>query len=277
MHTYHGHVLEGYFSAPASKAFREIERRLARITDVLIAVSPDIRDELVEAGIGRPSQWAVVPLGLELDALLASDLSPGEGRGRIGLDDDGPVVAIVGRLAPVKDHELFIRAAALLASSHPDLTVVVAGDGPLRSELERTAKARLGGRVRFLGWVQDLEALYAAVDVIALTSKNEGTPVALIEAGAARRVVVATDVGGVRDVVQDGATGYVVPAASAQAVSDAVSRLLSDPQRRREMGARAREWVRDRFSLHRLVDDMARLYESRVMTDGRPRTRAASR
>jgi glycosyltransferase involved in cell wall biosynthesis len=264
MHTYHGHVLEGYFSPAASRAFREVERRLARITDVLIAISPEVRDELIEAGIGHPSQWVVVPLGLELDGLLASELGAAEARSRLGLSGDGPVVGIVGRLAPVKDHETFFQAIARLVARYPEIRVIVAGDGPLRSELERGAKELLGDRVLFLGWVNDLEALYAALDVVVLTSKNEGTPVALIEAGAAQRPSVATDVGGVPNVVRDGATGLVVAAGSAQAASEAIDKLLADPHLRQEMGREAREWVRDRFSLHRLVDEMADLYDARV-------------
>jgi glycosyltransferase involved in cell wall biosynthesis len=260
VHTFHGHVLDGYFSAPIARAFLAVERRLAARTTALVAVSTAIRDELLDLGIGRPGQWRVVPVGLELGPLLASRLDPAEARRRLGLPDAGPAVGIVGRLVPVKDHPTFLRAAARLARERPDAVFVVAGDGESRRTLETSGRDLLGDRIRFLGWVDDLPALYGALDVVVLTSTNEGTPVSLVEAGAAGRPVVATRVGGVAEVVEDGRTGTLVPPGDPVATAAAVGRLLADPASAGAMGAAARGSVASRFDAARLDAALIELY-----------------
>lgn len=260
IHTYHGHVLEGYFSRPITSAFVAAERRLARSSDVLIAVSPSVRDDLLALGVGTPAQWRVVPVGLELDALLDTPPPGAVARARLGVPDGIPVVGVVGRLVPIKDHRTFLEAAVRMGTDRPDVVFAVAGDGELRTDLESRARALLGDRVRFLGWVEDLPALYATLDVVMLTSRNEGTPVSLIEAGAAGRPVVATRVGGVKDVVREGVTGLLAAPGDAAALAAAALRLLDEPAVAATMGTAARTWVRDRFSATRLADDLAGLY-----------------
>lgn len=260
IHTFHGHVLESYFSRLKEKAFMASERALARRSDVLIAVASQTRDQLLDFGIGRPDQWRIVPLGLELASFLKDAPAPRVARTRLGLPEHGPIVGIVGRLAKIKDHETFFRAALEVSSAEPSSTFAVAGDGARRSELEQLAAQILPGRVRFLGWVSDLVSLYAALDVVVLTSRNEGTPVALIEAGAARRPVVATDVGGVSEVVRNGDTGFLVGVGDVSSVARKILLLLRDPERSREMGDRARAHVIVRFSATRSVKEMEDLY-----------------
>jgi len=257
VHTFHGHVLEGYFRRPISRLFMSIERALARRSDALVAVSVAVRDELLELGIGRPEQWHVIPVGLELEDLLERTPPADRARAALGLPPNGPVVGIVGRLVPIKDHDTFLESARRVVKDRPDVTFVIAGDG----ELESRARAALGERVRFVGWVEDLPLLYASLDVVVLTSRNEGTPVALVEAGAAARPVVATRVGGVPEVVRDGQTGLLAPAGDADTVAGHVLSLLASPQRARELGARGREWVRDRFTASRLAAEIGALYE----------------
>lgn len=260
VHTFHGHVLSGYLSGPQTRALTAAERALAKRTDALISVSARVRDELLALGIGRPEQWRVVPLGLELDDLLAGPADRGASRAALGLPAGGAVVGIVGRLAAIKDHETFLEMAARLATGRPDVSFVVAGDGSLRESLETRARQLLGDRVRFLGWVTDLPVLYGALDVAVLTSRNEGTPVALIEAGAAARPVVATDVGGVAEVVLDGKTGYVVPPGDPEVLAARVGLLLDDAGTARSLGLAGRNWVRSRFGSGRLVEDLVALY-----------------
>jgi glycosyltransferase involved in cell wall biosynthesis len=264
VHTYHGHIFEGYFRRPVARGFLEIEKRLARSTDALLAVSPEIRDQLLTLGIGKPSQWHVIPLGLELDHLLANSTTRPEARAALGLPSDRPIVGIVGRLVPIKAHHTFFQAASLIAQEEPNALFVVAGDGELRGELERAGRAALGERIRFLGWVSDLPLLYAALDVAVLSSENEGTPVALIEAGAAGLPTVATSVGGVPDVIQDGTTGLLVPAKDQAALAGATVKLLTTPELRRSIGLAARERVRDRYAAEVLVKNLAALYENLV-------------
>ena len=263
VHTFHGHVLSGYLSGAQTKALGAAERALAKRTDALISVSERVRDELLALGIGKPEQWRVVPLGLELGELLAASWGPADwakARAQLGLPTEGKVVGIVGRLAAIKDHDTFLAMAANLAATRPDVSFVVAGDGALREGLEAKAGGLLGDRIRFLGWVTDLLLLYAALDVVVLTSRNEGTPVALIEAGAAGRPAVATDVGGVPEVVRDGVSGFVVPPGDAAALAAKAGLLLDEPGAARSMGLAGREWVRSRFSSERLVEDLVALY-----------------
>jgi glycosyltransferase involved in cell wall biosynthesis len=264
VHTFHGHVLSGYLSGPQTRALTAAERALAKRTDALVSVSTRVRDELLALGIGRPEQWRVVPLGLELGDLLGGPAERSPSRAALGLPPEAPLVGIVGRLAAIKDHGTFLAMAAKLAAARTDVSFVVAGDGSLRGSLEAEAKSLLGNRIRFLGWATDLPVLYGALDVVVLTSRNEGTPVALIEAGAAGRPVVATDVGGVAEVVRDGASGFVVPPGDAAALAARVGTLLDDPEAARAMGLAGREWVRARFSSERLVDDLTALYSELV-------------
>ena len=267
VHTYHGHVLSGYVGPFRTWALTAMERLLARRTDALIAVSPEVRDELLRAGIGKPEQWRVVRLGLELDELLELDDDSRGARAELGIPVDRPAVGIVGRLAPIKDHSTFLAAARRIAAKR-DVTFVVAGDGELRRQLEKEA-ADLGGKVRFLGWTTDLPRLYAALDVVVLTSKNEGTPVALIEAMAAARPVVATQVGGVADCVP-GDIGRLVPAGNSEAVAAAIEWFLDNPTLARGAGSRGRQWVKERYSAQRLVTDIERLYTELLTREGRP-------
>lgn len=260
VHTFHGHVLKEYFSPLISQAFLTVERRLAGLSDALVAVSCSVRDELLGLGIGREEQWRVVPLGLDLEHLMEGLPKPGAARRRLGISDPGPCVGIVGRLAPIKDHATFFEACAQVAKLHPTAQFVVAGDGELRDELERTAGRNLGDRVHFLGWVSDLPDLYAALDVVVLTSRNEGTPVALIEAAAAGRAVVSTQVGGVTDVVFDGKTGFLAAAGDSSSIAARIMTLLENPRMRATFGEVGRQHVSESYASQRHVRAMADLY-----------------
>ncbi|MEA2554695.1 MAG: hypothetical protein QOI60_26 [Actinomycetota bacterium] len=260
VHTFHGHVLQSYFSDLKNRTFATIERELAKRTDVLVAVAPSVRDDLLALGIGRPEQWHVVPVGVDLDPLLSSRPDQREARVSLGLPLDGPIVGCVGRLVAIKDHATLFEAARQVLERHPETTFVLAGDGELREQLTAAARRLLGDRVIFMGWVQDLPALYAACDVVALTSQLEGTPVALIEASAAGKPVVATRVGGVREVVRDGNTGWLVAPGDPVGMAANIAALLEDPAGAKRMGQEGAIWVRDRFGQERLADDLTALY-----------------
>jgi glycosyltransferase involved in cell wall biosynthesis len=263
VHTYHGHVLRGYFSATKTRAFVGIERALARVSDQLIAVSPAVRRDLLAMRIGRPDRFAVVPLGLELDRFLTAERHRGELRRELGIPSSTPIVGIVARLVPIKAHEVFLEAARLLAARHPGVQCLVVGDGERREELEAlTRSLGLHSTVRFLGWRADLECVYADLDVVVLTSRNEGSPVALIEAMAAARAIVSTDVGGVSDVVADGITGRLVPCDEASGIGAAVSDLIQREDERAALGARARARVAEQYGAARLVRDVDALYSA---------------
>jgi len=262
VHTYHGHVREGYFSPAKTALFVGIERRLARSTDRIVAISPAIRDELLrDHRIGHSEQYRVVPLGFDLTALTAiDDGARAAARQSLGIDQRAHVVSTVGRLTAIKQHQLFLEAARLVANQDAAAIFVIAGDGELRGALEEAARdLGIADRVRFLGWRRDLATIYGASDVFLLTSRNEGTPVALIESLAAGVPGVSTDVGGVRDVLQHD-TGVVVPFGDAAALASAVTQFLGDTNRRRATGERGRVSVVARYGIDRLVDDIDALY-----------------
>lgn len=257
VHTFHGHVLSGYFSRTVERGFVELERRLARVTDVLVAVSPEVRDSLLDLGIGRTSQFHVVPLGLDLAPFFAVSGRSGALRAHLGVDATTPLVGAVGRLVPIKCLDVLIDAVATIDGAH----LVLVGDGEERDRLARHAQQRgMAGRFHVTGWWPDVAAALADLDVVALTSANEGTPVALIEAQAAGRPIVATDVGGVRHVVTDGVSGLLVPAGAADAIAGAVRRVLDDGTLAARLGQGGRVSA-ERFGSARLVSDVRALYE----------------
>lgn len=263
VHTYHGHSLEGYFWYAG--VFRAIERALARTTDRIVAISPQIAVELRDRHhIGRPEQYAVVPLGFELAPFAAiTDADRAAARQAFGLAPDAQTVSIVGRLTSIKQHELFLRVAQAVHARCPAVVFLIVGDGERRGELEALARQLgLGEAVRFVGWRRDLEVVYAATSVCVLTSRNEGTPVALIEALAAGVPVVSTAVGGVRDVVNDPALGDTAADGAADALADGVIRALAPEQHAPELVAIRRASMAARYSFDRLAHDIAALYRS---------------
>jgi len=263
VHTYHGHVLEGYFGGLKSRGFLAIERALARATDRIVAISPRIRDELlVQHRIGTAAQYRIVPLGFDLAPFLAVDAAArGEARDRLGLPRDADIVTTVGRLTAIKDQRLFLLAAERVARRRADALFLIAGDGELRRDLEQLAQQLgIASRVRFLGWRRDLPAIYAATNVFLLTSRNEGTPVAIIESLASGTPAVATDVGGVRDVITDAAYGSLAPPDDVEALSERVVEWLESAARQRAAAAAAPAAMRGRFGIDRLIDDVAALY-----------------
>lgn len=266
VHTFHGHVLDGYFSRRTQDAILAIERFLGSHSDALIAVSPEIRDDLVERGIGTPDRWHVVPLGLDLSEYASLSKPSGVLRSRLKLPANVPLVGVAARLVPIKNHRLLFEAVRDL----PDVHLAVLGDGPIRGDLEACARAlRIGERVHFVGWWAEMAEALSDVDVVVSSSLNEGTPVAIIEALAAGRPVVATDVGGTRSVVQDGVTGLLVRSNDAVALGVAIRRLLDNPAIAETMGTTGRADVLERFTVTRMLRDVEAVYGAHVTS--RPR------
>jgi glycosyltransferase involved in cell wall biosynthesis len=260
-HMYHGHVLSGYFSPRRERVFRGIERALAHVTDVLVAVSDEVRDDLVGVGVAPRDKFVVVRYGFDLDARVdARPETRTSLRAEIGAADDTLVVGFVGRLTGVKRPLDLVRTIAAVRS---DTILVVLGDGEERRALE-TLAADLGqaDRCRFLGYRRDVPRWYAAFDTVLLTSANEGTPVAAIEALAAARPVVATSVGGTASVVEDGETGFLAPAGDIGSLALHLECLAGDRGLRRRMGELGAARMRERFSLERMVDDIDEVYRA---------------
>jgi glycosyltransferase involved in cell wall biosynthesis len=265
VHTFHGHVLHGYFKRWVTRLVRIVEGLLARRTTALVAVGERVRDELLGAGIGRSDQYVVIPPGVALEA-RPDRVSARNG---LGLPLNRPLVLFVGRLTAVKRPDRLIEAMALVLDTRPDAVLAIAGEGELLEETRSRAEP-LGESVRFLGWQRDIAGLYAAADCMVLTSDNEGMPVTLIEAAMAGVPSVTTDVGSAREVVLDGVTGLVV-APDAAAVADGLVRLLDNDLRHR-MGAAARARAEAEFDTRRLITDHESLYERLVAANRQPDT-----
>ncbi|MFF4425783.1 glycosyltransferase [Streptomyces sp. NPDC001549] len=261
VHTFHGHLLQGYFSPAKTRLVVQAERSLATVTDRLVAVGRSVRDDLLAAGIGRPGQYAVVPPGTTPAA------APGrsEARKQLGLPEDSLVVAYVGRVTRIKRPDRFLSVAREVRHAFPAARFLVCGDGDLHSDLE--AAGDLRDSLHLLGWRADVETVYAASDMVLLTSDNEGMPVSLIEAGLAGVPAVATNVGSVAEVVQDGRTGLLARRDADELTRHTV-RLLGDDSLRRRMGEEARAWTARQFGAERLVQDTHDLYASIAVEHG---------
>ncbi|GBC60677.1 glycosyltransferase family 1 protein [Desulfonema ishimotonii] len=277
VHTFHGHVFEGYFNRLTSALFVGIERFLARISDAIIAISHTQKQELVgKYRIAGPEKVRHIELGFDLTPFLNASLVRGRFRQSLGVGEGTLLVGIVGRLVPIKNHRLFFDAARRFLEKNPDTDIrfVVVGDGELRQALEAYVRASgLQSHVIFCGWVRDVSAVYADLGILALTSVNEGTPVSVIEAMAASVPVMATDAGGVTDLLGGGnghadpsgfircARGILCPKASAEGLAGGLDYLLrEEPAVRDRRIARARLFADRRFGHRRLLRDIEALY-----------------
>jgi glycosyltransferase involved in cell wall biosynthesis len=276
VHTYHGHVFHSYYGATKTRVFLSIERWLSRLaTDRIVVISEQQRAEIHEQfGVGRAEQFALIPLGIDTDVYADHEHRRTAMRAELAAREDEILIGIVGRLTEIKNHSLFLHAAAILKSEQPDTKVrfVIVGDGALRHELEQEAVALgLKDDVVFLGNRNDPQNFYAALDIIALTSLNEGTPLSLIEGMANARAVVANAVGGVVDLLGKpagtGTEGYqicerglLVTNSQAEEFARALGRVTDDASLRAELGARGKSFVEQSYAKQRLLTDMAKLY-----------------
>ncbi|MGZ4397473.1 MAG: glycosyltransferase family 4 protein [Gaiellaceae bacterium] len=277
VHTFHGHVLRGYFDPVRTFGFRLLERWLARRSTALIAVSPEVRDDLVALGVAPRERFAVVRLGIELGQRVALDgVDREEQRRLLGVGPERFIVGWVGRMAAVKRIDDVLVAFQKLCERGVDACLCLVGDGPNRDDVERRAQALgIARRTLFLGYQEQIASLYAAFDAMILPSASEGTPVSAIEALAAGRPVVATRVGGVPDVVRDGIDGFLVELGDTDAMAERLASLAADRDLGDRMGAAGRARVVPRYAVARLVDDVDRLYRSLLAAARRPQPPAS--
>jgi glycosyltransferase involved in cell wall biosynthesis len=231
---------------------------------VLLAVSAEVRDDLIELGVAPASKFRVMPLGFDLSP-FSGDVRRPERRRELrrewSIAEDEVVVTLIARLVPIKRVDRFLSVANRLAAGE-HVRFVIVGDGELRDELAASADAQeLGDRLIWAGFRRDIPDVCFASDVVMLTSDNEGTPVSLIEAQAAAVPVVATDVGGVRSAVRDGVTGRLAPPDAPDRLAVAVTELIADPSLRSRMGAAGRAHATSLYTLERLAADHAALYD----------------
>lgn len=271
VHTYHGHVLRGYFDPVRTQFFRETERALARHTNRLIAVGPQVRDDLVELGVAPAEKFSVIRLGIDLESRVLTADRRAEFRHLFGIPEDRFVVGWIGRMTAIKRVPDILAAFKALRDRGVEATLCLVGDGPDRDAVEQLASDL--GIVRdilFVGYQRDVAPYYAFFDAFLLPSANEGTPVVAIEALASERPVVATRVGGVPDVVDDGEDGFLVEVGDIPALADRLEQLARDPELRARMGKAGRERVVPRYRVERLVDDVDTLYRELLTEQGLP-------
>jgi glycosyltransferase involved in cell wall biosynthesis len=262
VHTYHGHVLSGYFSRRWEHLFRRIESVLALTTGTLIAVSDEVRDDLVGFGVAGPERFVVVPYGFDLPAWSAADdAARSRIRRELGLGADTFAIGWAGRLTAIKRPLDLVRTLRAVVDSGVDAQLVLVGDGELRGDVEALARELgVAGRTRFAGFQQKIREWYAAVDASLLTSANEGTPVVAIESLAAGRPVVATRAGGTGTVVRDGESGYLLEIGDIAGLAARLGELARDPELRRRLGEAGAADVRKRFTVSRMADEIDAVY-----------------
>lgn len=276
VHTFHGHVFHSYFGKVKTNAFIQIERYLARKSSGIIAISDIQKNELGSIyKICPEEKIKVIPLGLDLDKFQENTAAKRKAfRAQYLIKDDEIAIGIVGRIVPVKNHSLFVSAIAkLMAQSNKKLRFIIIGDGDMRPQMENELAAESidysyfpehprAAKAICTSWLTEMDIVFSGLDIVALTSHNEGTPVSLIEAQAAGKPVVSTNVGGVADVVLEGITGYITPPNDATAFCAALLKLTENDERRTNMGYAGVQNVQSRFSYQRLVSDMGAYYES---------------
>jgi len=277
VHTFHGHVFHSYYGRLKTASFLRIEKLLARFaTNKILAISSQQLNEINgKFGVGRKDQFSVIPLGIDTDSMVANESDRKAFREEVGATERDVLVGFVGRLTEIKDLSHLLRVAAmynnLSRSAKPSIKFLIVGDGHLRESLQREAEG-LGvlETVIFIGNRKDISTVYSGLDLVALTSKNEGTPLSLIEAMAADRAFISTEVGGVVDLlgdVREDAGGFKicergigVEPGSTESYLSAVLRLAENKQLREKMGHAGRDFVEKHYSKQRLVADIKELY-----------------
>lgn len=254
VHTFHGHLLIGYFGPGKTRLVIWVEKFLALFTNQLLAVGTKVKDDLLAVGIGNQNKFGVMPPGLQ----LAEVPSRSSARKTLALNDDATYCAFIGRITQIKRPDRFLDVAAEIKSRGINLHFIVAGAGELLRECQdRVAAENLP--VTFLGWREDIEVVLAAADFVILTSDNEGTPLSLIQAGMVGIPVVATNVGSTNEIVVDGKTGLLTDL-SVDQLANAVTKLATDNDLRAQMGAAGKEYTMARYGVARLVKDHQDLY-----------------
>ena len=283
VHTFHGHVFHSYFGKLKTTFYKNVERYLARRSTAIIAISDKQKDELVNIhSICNANKVEMIPLGFDLQRFQDHiDEKRKAFRSMYNIDDDEIAIVIVGRLVPVKNHAMFLHAIKkVLENTNQKVRAFIVGDGEERTSIE--AKARelaidftdatqtdRKAPLTFTSWIKDVDRVCAGADIIALTSFNEGTPVSLIEAQAANKPIVTTNVGGIENVVIPGTTALLNESNDAEGFAQNLLKLIEDPSMRYDMGLRGWPHVRERYHFTRLTSDMKALYQ-RLLAQKRP-------
>jgi len=275
IHTFHGHIFHSYFGPAKTRVFLEIERYLAKRTTKIVTLSEIQKHELSEVyKVAPPERFEIVPLGFDLEKFeTGQEEKRRKFRQAYNIDNDEIAIGIVGRLVPVKNHTLFLKALSIVADkTNKKVRAFIIGDGDERGNIELIAK-ELGlqfnnedlqqkNLLTFTSWIKDIDFSNAGMDIIALTSNNEGTPVSLIEAQASGKPIVSTSIGGIEDIVIPNRTAFLSPINDEKTLADNLLKLVEDDMLRQSFSVSGADFVRNKFSYQRLCADMAGLYNS---------------
>ena len=266
VHTFHGHVFHSYFGKLKTAIFKQIERKLAKKSDGIIAISDLQKEELSKVHkICKSERIKVIPLGFDLDKFNEASLSREETRVKYNLAEDEIAVAIVGRLAPIKNHSLFLDVVEkVLSSTSKKVKFFIVGDGEEREVIKERVSlinSKYPNAIEMTSWIKNIGAFNSGMDVMCLTSNNEGTPVSLIEAQAGNLPIVTTDVGGVRDIMLDGGTGFIVPKNNVEQFAEKLLLLIEDNGLRNKLSKNGWNFVREKFHYKTLVKNMNEYYQ----------------
>lgn len=283
VHTFHGHVFHSYFGKAKTTLYKNIERYLAKKSAAIIAISEIQKNELSkDHKICSPEKIKVVPLGFDLIRFQENQPEKrADFRKKYLLDENEIAIGIVGRLVPIKNHKLFIDAIALLLNkTSKKIRVFIIGDGEEKENLLKHCEGKKldftefvvspkKATITFTSWIKNIDWANAGLDIVALSSLNEGTPVSLIEAQASNKPIVTTNVGGVENVVVNNKTGFIVNSNDVTAFSNALLTLIEDEKARTEMSLKGWEHVKEKFHYTRLVSDMEQFYKSLLKQKGK--------
>ena len=280
IHTFHGHVFHSYFNAVKTQMFINIERYLAKKTSGIIAISNQQKNELSEIYKICPNEKIkVINLGLDLEKFCTEqEKKRNNFRTNFQIEDDEIVVGIVGRIVPIKNHQLFVAAAnEVLSVSNKKIRFFIIGDGDMRGLMESNFNQaginycyypdeKTKSTAVCTSWQTEMDIVFAGLDIVALTSNNEGTPVSLIEGQAAGKPIVSTFVGGVKDVMLENITGFTTPKSDVKAFANALSHLIENEELRKEFGRAGQKFVQENFSIKKMVTETA-LYYNQLLNE----------
>lgn len=274
VHTFHGHVFHSYFSPAKTRLFIEIERFIARRSTCIVAISERQKKELGSIyKICRPEKISVIPLGLELEKFYENQTEKRDSfRKKYSVTDDEIVIAIVGRIVPVKNHEFFLKVLSIIRDQiKKTIRVFIVGDGEQTGQIFSLAESmnldpvfylndQRKAWLTFTSWIKNVDEVYAGADIICLTSQNEGTPVSLIEAQSAGKPIVSTRVGGVEDVVLPGESAFLTSRTSYKKFAAYLMQLIESDTLRKQMGEKGRQYALHKYSYKRMAENMSELY-----------------
>lgn len=268
IHSPHGHNFYGYFTSLVSKMVVILERFLAHFTDRIIALTELVKRDFATYKVARPEKIAVIRSGLELDDYKKVDVDVRSKRDELKIGQDAILVGMIGRLEHVKGPEYFIEAAKLVIERFPKVNFLIVGEGALRNKLESRSKdLGISDKLIFTGWREDIPEILATLDILVLPSLNEAVGRILLEAGAFGIPVVATNIGGVPEIVRDNESGILIPPKDADRLAETIILLSEDKEKRQKMGKAAKNWVDDKFSAETMVDKISNLYQEAMRSE----------